>query len=616
MLQLIPLFLSALVAVVSPQEAFENPPPRAHLGVWWHWMGRQVTKEGIVRDLDWMREMKVNSATVFAMADATTPWAKRIANVPTAIGKPYSDAWWECFRFACAEGRKRGIGIGLHNCPGYTSTGGKWIPPALAMRELVFNVEKPEDVPLEPTARFPVYNEDRGVFEKPACPARRTDIREIATVRGVRVAHVPMGSYVQPCDWEDFGLECDKMNPAAVRLHLDRLFDDLHHWLGKDLRTAGLTHVLLDSYEAGTPNWTPDMPVEFRRRRGYDPVPYLPILGGFTNLYTAAETARFRTDFDRTVKDLYRDVLFCQMGDRVRAEGLAFACEPYGGPFETAEAAPFVDCLMTEFWYDPEKFLRTFDRRAWRAFRAPGGGVHNVIEAEAFSGSPRRAAFTETPVVLKRCADSAYLAGVNRFVLHSVVHQPWGDDVRPGVTMGRWGTHFGRNQVWGAAGRRWFDYCLRCQSLLQWGAASDSRLDVPVDQIARTQAGTNLYFLVNRGTMSVRLAQRGAWFDPVSGKMTRPPPALLPTQSGFLQPGAEAEGDPDAYDLALFEPPTTWAKLLAEDEGLPEDVEFAPAPLPDGGMMLLSYPDWFTRGMDKRPSGRKYFATWRYNPKE
>ena len=601
---------SLCAAALTPEDVFECPPQSAHVGVWWHWMGAQVTKEGIVRDLDWMAEMGINSATVFVMADSTTPWARRIANVPTDIGHPYSEPWWDCFRFACAEGRRRGIGIGIHNCPGYTSTGGKWIPSRLAMRELVFNVEDPEDIPPEPNALYPVFNEDRQVFEKPECPARRTDVVPIATVNGVKVSHIPMGAFVQPCDWDDFGLECDKMNPEAVRLHLDVVFAELHRHLGPDLRAAGLTHMLLDSYEAGTPTWTPNMPEEFRSRRGYDPVPYLPILGGFTNGYDMAEAEKFKADFSRTVKDLYRDVLFREMHSRIHAEGLDFSCEPYGGPFESSEVSQYVDRLMTEFWYDRAGRLRNFRKWDWMAFSAPDGSPRRIIEAEAFTGRPQECPFTETPLELKRTGDSAFLAGVNRFILHSVVHQPWGDDVRPGVTMGRWGAHFGRNQVWGESGVRWFRYVTRCQALLQWGNPSDRRVDVPFDQISREQNGTVLYFLVNRTDSELPITVDGRWFDPVSGLVSRPPETLKPTQSGFLQLGAASAGEPVPYSQSLFVPDVTWAELLREDSSCRDDVEFVPAPM--GGEMLLSYPDWFRNGLKARPTPRKWFATWRY----
>ena len=153
----------------------------------------------------------------------------------------------------------------------------------------IFGVRDASEIPMEANALFPVFNEDTGRYEKPDCAARRTDYVPLGTVRGVPVGHVPMGAFTQPCDWANRGLECDKMSREAVRFHLDAVFAELHRRLGPDLRAAGLTHILLDSYEAGTPTWTPEMPAEFRRRRGYDPTPYLPILGGYTNLYTAAE---------------------------------------------------------------------------------------------------------------------------------------------------------------------------------------------------------------------------------------------------------------------------------------------------------------------------------------
>ena len=107
------------------------------------------------------------------------------------------------------------------------------------------------------------------------------------------------------------------------------------------------------------------------------------------------------------------------------------------------------------------------------------------------------------------------------------------------------------------------------------------------------------------------LTAAGRWLDPVSGRVSRPPDLLKPTQSGFLLAGAEAEGEPVPYSADLFVPPTTWAKLLQEDEYYPADVAFAPAPLGCGEMML-SYPDWFRKGMGARPTPRKWFATWRY----
>jgi len=543
----------------TPEEVFCDPPHEAAVGVWWHWMGGQVSEDGVRKDLAWFKRMGIGYATIFGMADSTSPWARRIGNVPTGI-HPYSDAWWRLVKVACSEGRRLGIDIGLHNCPGYTSTGGKWITPSLGMRELVFDVTNAvEQVSQTPTARFPVYDEDAKCIRRPPLPARQTDVVEIGVARGVRVAHIPMGAFVQPTDWDSFGLECDKMSSEAVAFHMDHVIAEFKRHLGDDLPAAGLRHVLLDSYEAGEPTWTPKMREEFQARRGYDPLEFLPILGGYTNLYTAAEVKRFKADFDRTRKDLYRDVLFRIMSEKLHAEGLEFSCEPYWGPFEPEEVSPFIDRLMCEFWNGGHKGagMRSVTHK-WQGFAAPGGRKHNVIEAEAFTGDPRRdgCVWTETPATLKASTDDAFLSYVNRFMLHTNPLQPWGDEIRPGVTMGQWGTHFGRTQTWAECGKCWFDYCRRCQALLQWGRLSGARLNVPLSQLSRESGGRTIFFLVNRSPTNIVMNLCGKWYEPMTGRIGAPPHILAPRQSGFFERGEQAPLPPmmQVAELNGFEP--------------------------------------------------------------
>lgn len=527
------------VSGATPESVFAEPPAEAHVGVWWHWMGGQVSRTGVEADLDWFRRMGITSATIFAMADTTMPWARRIADVPTGI-HPYDETWWEIFAYACAEGRRRGIDIGVHICPGYTSTGGPWIPSRLAMRELVFNVTNAaEQISLEPTAMIaPVYDETAKRIRKLPCAARRTDVVPVGIGRGgVKVAHIPTGSYVQPADWDSVGLECDKMNPEAVTAHMDHFLGELKRHLGDDLPAAGLRHVLLDSYEAGWPTWTPRMREEFTARRGYDPLEFLPILGGFTNLYTAAEVKTFTDDFERTRKDLYRDVLFKIVAERLHAEGLVFANEPYTGPFEASEVAPYVDRLMTEFWYDPEHPWGAGRHRVFNRFRRRDGSRHNIVEAEAFTGQPQKCEWDEMPATLKITADEPFLDGINRLILHTCPLQPWGDDVVPGVTMGRWGTHFGRTQTWSGVGKGWFDYCARVQALLQWGEPAAERLAVaePLKAYGRTDGARTLWFVANRSDVETDFPHAGRWFDPVKGTIGTAPAVLAPRQSGFFE---------------------------------------------------------------------------------
>ena len=114
---------------MDPETVSREPPQSARTGVWWHWMGDNVTRDGIVKDLDWFKDVGIGSATIFGLADVCSPWATEIRNSSAEKLVAFTPEWWRLVRFACEEAEKRGIEIGVHNCPGYTSTGGPWGHP-------------------------------------------------------------------------------------------------------------------------------------------------------------------------------------------------------------------------------------------------------------------------------------------------------------------------------------------------------------------------------------------------------------------------------------------------------------------------------------------------------
>lgn len=567
---------AGFAAAPDPETSFLKPPQDAKPGVWWHWMGSNVSREGITRDLEAFKEGGIAAATIFGMADVCTPWAGHIENSPNDGLLAFTDPWWKLVRHAAAEGKRLGIDVGIHNCPGYTSTGGPWITPELAMQQIFQSrteveggkpfsgvLPKPEIDP-RGDILFPMVNKETGAVEKPIIEGRKTYWRDIAVLavpaEGVigkdsvidltkemdasgklrwtppaggkwaihRFGHTTMGALTQPNQWEIMGLECDKMSEKAVIFHLQHVIGNLKKHLGPLLGT-GLQHVLLDSYEAGTPSWTPLMPQEFQQRRGYSLKEFLPVLAGRV-VGSDADSAKFRADFDRTIADLYRDVLFKVMDRMLRAEKLRFVCEPYGGPFHTGEVAPHVGRVMTEFWA-ANRFNATVQGGI---MNAGDGKLHNILEAEAFTGAPDQCSWTETPGWLKTVGDEAYLMGINRFILHTNPHQPWEDRFKPGVTMGQWGTHFGRTQTWWEPGKAWLAYLARCQALLQWGervpesAAWFSPVDGNVSprSVHRRADSSHLFFIAvpagesGKALASFRVGKMAPeLWDPVTGKM-------------------------------------------------------------------------------------------------
>ncbi len=530
------------------EDLFSHPPDSAKPGVLWMWMGSNITQPGITRDLEALKAAGYGRTTMFSLADTCTPWAGEIGRSPTPEIVAWTEPWWKMVRHAAEESKRLGLDFGTHNNPGYTASGAPWITPELSMQQVCWS-ENPikGGAPISlALARpvvdprgvmpFPMFNADTGLVEKPEIAARKTYYRDIAVLAlpadGVatkdqivdltpamsadgqltwtappgdwivyRFGHTTMGSLNQPAQWRATGLECDKMSGPAVTFHLQHVIGEIQKHLG-DLVGTGFTHVHFDSYEAGTPTWTPAMRAEFSTRRGYDLTPFLATLAKRT-VGSEDETKKFRADFDATIKDLYRDVYFATISRLLREAKLTFMCEPYGGPWRQDDIMPQVGRVMTEFWTKGGNF-KPFELTATVAALRKSG--QNIVEAEAFTGAPADSQWSETPAWLKPIGDAAFCAGVNRLVLHRFVHQPWDDRYQPGNAMGQWGSHFDRTQTWWEPGKAMVQYWQRCQALLQWGRIAGEKNDfstatsegAPTLQSIHRQGDTaDVYFVAN-----------------------------------------------------------------------------------------------------------------------
>jgi len=99
-------------------------------------------------------------------------------------------------------------------------------------------------------------------------------------------------------------LECDKFSKEAIALHYRNLIGKLVE-KNKPLSGVGkaLVSTHIDSWEVGSQNWTPRMPEEFKARRSYDLIPFLPAYAGYI-IDSEEVTERFLWDLRQTVSDL------------------------------------------------------------------------------------------------------------------------------------------------------------------------------------------------------------------------------------------------------------------------------------------------------------------------
>jgi len=120
--------LSTLVSAQISEADFQNPPLQARPSTYWMWMNGNITKEGITKDLEYMKRSSYGAAMMFNVAVG-------IAQGPV---KYASHEWDELTLHACKEAQRLGLELYLQNSPGYSGTGGPWITPEYSMKQLTW----------------------------------------------------------------------------------------------------------------------------------------------------------------------------------------------------------------------------------------------------------------------------------------------------------------------------------------------------------------------------------------------------------------------------------------------------------------------------------------------
>ena len=97
----------------------------------------------------------------------------------------------------------------------------------------------------------------------------------------LRFGYSLLGITNHPATPEATGLEVDKLNRTYVKNYMNGYLDSYKETVGADyMGKRGIRYVINDSWEAGSQNWTDDMIAQFKKRRGYDPLPWMPVLAG------------------------------------------------------------------------------------------------------------------------------------------------------------------------------------------------------------------------------------------------------------------------------------------------------------------------------------------------
>ena len=429
--------LPALAQGVAPsiaalERTFLNPPDDAKPMVRWWWFGPAVTHPELLRELQQMKADGIGGAELaFVYPEALDDPAKGINNLSFL-----SADMLEAVRYAQTEGRKLGLRIDITLCSGWPY-GGPHIAladaaaklklaevavppnaktirlPTLVMGDTLISVSiangttkhwtaaEAQPLPLQMPADSPTLVLSPSAQERVA-------LFFIASHTRQQVKRAAVGAE---------GFVLDPFSRQAVATHLAKVGEPLLSAFKGNPPYA----IFSDSLEAYGADWTPGLPEEFKKRRGYDLLPHLPeLVAGGT---PAAENVRH--DYGRTLTELVDENYLTQINDWAHAHGTKFRSQTYGEPAVSFASQARVDLIEGE---GPQ--WRTFSTLRW-ASSAAHAYAHPVASGETFTWlhSP---VFRATPLDMKAEADIDFIMGENSLSFHGWPYSPPASELQQG----------------------------------------------------------------------------------------------------------------------------------------------------------------------------------------
>ena len=293
-----------------------------------------------------------------------------------------------------------------------------------------------------------------------------------------RFGYTLTGKENHPASPEATGLEVSKIDKQAFTDFLEYYLNTYQEATGGLMGERGLHYLLIDSYEAGWETWCARMPQEFEQRRGYNLMPWLPVLTGEI-IGSAEQSEEFLYDWRTTIGELIQECMYENAARIAREHGMETYFESHeNGRLYLADGMSVkrqADIPMAAMWTIPKgaKADNSNASMAESDIRESASVAHlygkplvatESLTANGMSGG----AYSYYPGNLKATADLEVSCGTNRFVIHESAHQPV-DDKKPGLGLMVYGQWFNRHETWAEMAKAWTDYLARSSYLLQQG---------------------------------------------------------------------------------------------------------------------------------------------------
>lgn len=495
---------SRAVAAPTLEQCFQNPPDEAKPWVYWWWVKGNVDESSITRDLEEMKRKGVGGLLLF---DARGYHEDHVPPPPSRM-EFMSPEWRRLVKFAMGEASRLGLvmSINLSSCAGalkgpwdvgddapkrlvWTSTevqgpgrlndlprnpaGGRSWPVALLACRHQEGSTAPSSVATRAAVPTPGQNWREAVLSaKPgAALAEVVDLTDNVDSKGELSWDAPGGrwtvirfAFALMAGREN---EVDILSAKAVGDHFQRmgraLLDDAGPLAGKTL-----THFYSVSWEGACPTWTSGFEQEFRKRRGYDLRPCLPVLAGMT-VRDSQFSQRFLEDYRRMLSDCFLNNCYGTLVEQCHRAGIKWHSES-GGPWDR-NSAMFAEADQLSFWAVNDmpqgEFWSPAARQTNCRRTAMAAHIYGLPLAAVEAFTHMQAHWSMYPALLKPGADAALCDGINFFIWHTFTASP-SEFGKPGIEYFA-GTHLNPNVTWWEQAGDFLTYLARCQFLLRTG---------------------------------------------------------------------------------------------------------------------------------------------------
>lgn len=218
----------------------------------------------------------------------------------------------------------------------------------------------------------------------------------------LRMGHTSTGQ-THATDGKGMGLEVDRFSPAAVK----KLFDSWYAPLLNRPHGDVVSYLYIDPREWGSQNWGCQFAEEFKVRRGYDLIPYLPVIAGVP-LESTSRYEQVQNDIRLTIEELVKEKFFQTFTRLAEEQYVEVSCAPI----------PRTD--------HPDDMFRAVSR----------AHIYNENPVQAVACTGNYGARNGTPALLKPLIDRHLALGINRLIFqHDIVRHPEARGFMDYITM-------------------------------------------------------------------------------------------------------------------------------------------------------------------------------------